>query len=168
VSAPAAILATVAALIVQSTLARFVPGTVPLDLVLVVTVAAGLKGGPIAGLLTGTAGGLIQDAMASDVIGIGAWAKTVVGFLSGVVATQFIVTKPVPRLVVLAAATVLHAAVFMGVYEVLGLRDFGVPAGTVAVQAAANAAVGVTALQTAELLPGALDRRRTARARPRR
>jgi rod shape-determining protein MreD len=141
---------------------------VPVDLVLVVAVLVGLKSGPIAGLLTGTAGGLIQDAMASGVIGIGAWAKTVVGFLAGVVATQFIVAKPLPRFVVFAAATLLHAVVFMGLYEALGLRDFGVPAGTVAVQAAANAVVGVAALQALELLPGAVDRRRAARARSRR
>jgi hypothetical protein len=53
-------------------------------------------------------------------------------------------------------------------YGALGLRDFGVPAGTVAVEAAANAAVGVAALQALELLPSAVDRRRTARARSRR
>jgi rod shape-determining protein MreD len=168
VRAPAVILATVAALVLQSTLARFVEGTVPVDFILVAAVLAGLKSGPIAGLLTGTTGGLIQDAMASGVIGIGAWAKTVVGFLAGVVATQFIVAKPLPRFVVFAAATLLHAVVFMGLYEALGLRDFGAPAGTVAVQAAANAVVGVAALQAVELLPGAADRRRTARARSRR
>lgn len=166
--ATAVLLATAAALVLQSTIARFVGGTVPVDLVLVVAVAAGLKGGPVSGLLTGTVGGLIQDAMASGVIGIGAWAKTVVGFLAGVVATQFIVAKPLPRFVVFAGATALHAVVFMGLYEALGLRDFGAPAGTVAVQAATNAVVGVAAMHAAELLPGAAERRRAARPRSRR
>lgn len=165
---PAVLLATVVALVLQSTIARFVGGTVPVDLMLIVAVAAGLKGGPISGLLTGTVGGLIQDAMASGVIGIGAWAKTVVGFLAGVVGTQFIVAKPLPRFVVFAAATLLHAVVFMGLYEALGLRDFGVPTGTVAVQAATNAVVGVAAMQVAELLPGAAERRRAGRQKPRR
>jgi rod shape-determining protein MreD len=135
---------------------------------LVVAVAAGLKGGPVSGLLTGTVGGLVQDAMASGVIGIGAWAKTVVGFLAGVVGTQFIVAKPVPRFVVFAAATLLHAVVFMGLYEALGLRDFGVPTGAVAVQSATNAVVGVAAMQAAELLPGVADRRRAGRQKSRR
>jgi hypothetical protein len=106
--------------------------------------------------------------MASGVIGIGAWAKTVAGFLAGVVGTQFIVAKPLPRFVVFAAATLLHAVVFMGLYEALGLRDFGVPTGTVAIQAATNAVVGVAAMQAADLLPGAADRRRAGRQKSRR
>jgi hypothetical protein len=56
-------------------------------------------------------------------------------------------------------ATVLHAAVFMGLYTLLDLRHFGAPYTAVAEQAVSNAAVGVVAFQLVELLPGAVDRR---------
>jgi rod shape-determining protein MreD len=161
------VVATVVALAVQTTLTRFVSGTVAIDLVLVVVVYAALLAGPVTGLLTGTFAGLLQDALTIGVIGIGGLAKTIVGFLAGVVGTQFIVSQAPSRFVVFFAATVVHAAIFMGLYELLGLRDFGAPYGRVLEQAFANAVVGIVAFQAAELLPGAVERRRTNRMRRR-
>jgi rod shape-determining protein MreD len=170
VRAAGIILAIAAALALQTTLARYVRGTVALDLVLVVVVYVALTSGPVAGLLTGTVAGLIQDSLATTtgVIGIGGLAKTLVGFLTGIVGTQFIVTQPVPRFVVFFGATLLHATVFMGLYTLLGLSHFGSPYAAVAGQAAGNATVGVVAFQLAELLPGAVERRRAAKGRIRR
>lgn len=163
------VLATALALALQTTLTRFiVRGTAAVDLVLVVVVYAALTTGPVTGLLTGTFAGLVQDALSSGVIGIGGLAKTVVGFLAGIIGTQFIVAQPLPRFVVFFAATALHAALFMGLYELLDLRTFGTPYGAVVGQALGNALVGVVAFQVAELLPGAMERRRTSRTRIRR
>ena len=67
----------------------------------------------------------MQDALSSSVIGIGGLAKTLVGFLAGIIGTQFIVTASLPRFVVFFGATVLHAVVFMGLYVLLDLRHFG-------------------------------------------
>jgi rod shape-determining protein MreD len=152
----------------QTTLMRFLSGSTAVDLVLVVVVYVALLFGPVAGLLTGTFAGLIQDALSIGVIGIGGLAKTIVGFLAGVVGTQFIVSQAPSRFVVFFAATVLHAVIFMGLYELLGLRDFGTPYARVLGQAFTNAVVGTVAFQVAELLPGAVERRRLNRARPRR
>jgi len=169
VKAVGIILAVAAALALQTTLARFVVrGTVALDLVLVVVVYVALTSGPATGLLTGTFAGLVQDALSGGVIGIYGLAKTLVGFLAGIIGTQFIVAQPLPRLVVFFCATVLHAVVFMGLYVVLDLRHFGTPYAAVAGQAAANAVVGVVAFQLVELLPGAVERRRAAKMRLRR
>ena len=163
------VLATVLALALQTTLTRFiVRGTVAVDLVLVVVVYAALTTGPVTGLLTGTFAGLVQDALSSGVIGIGGLAKTVVGFLAGIIGTQFIVAQPLPRFVVFFAATALHAVLFIGLYELLDLRTFGTPYGAVLGQALGNAIVGVVAFQVAELLPGAMERRRASRTRIRR
>jgi rod shape-determining protein MreD len=164
------VLATALAIALQTTLARFViSGTVAVDLVLVVVVYAALAAGPVTGLLTGTFAGLVQDTMSTGgLVGIGGLAKTIVGFLAGVVGTQFIVTQPLPRFVVFFGATLLHAVVFMGLYEVLGLRQFGTPYAAVTGQALGNAVVGVIAFQLAELLPGAVERRRMGRSRLRR
>jgi rod shape-determining protein MreD len=169
VKAAGILLAVAVALALQTTIARFVVrGTVAVDLVLVVVVYVGLTSGPVTGLLTGSVAGLIQDALASGVIGIGGLAKTVVGFLAGVIGTQFIIVHPLPRFVVFVAATALHAIIFMGLYALLDLRHFGTPYAAVGGQAIGNALVGVLAFQLAELLPGAIERRRMSKTRLRR
>ncbi len=164
------ILAIALALAFQTTLARFViRGTVAIDLVLVVVVYVALTAGPVAGLFAGTVAGLVQDALLSTgVIGIGGLAKTIVGFLAGIVGTQFIVVHSLPRFVVFFGASVLHAVVFMGLYVLLDLRHFGTPYAAVAGQAAGNAVIGVVAFRIVELLPGAVERRRAAKTRLRR
>lgn len=169
----AAVIAAVAiALALQTTLARFlVRGVVGVDLVLVVVVYVALMAGSVSGLLTGAVAGLMQDIVTrvpSSIIGIGGLAKTIVGFLAGVVGTQFIVAQPLPRFVVFFSATVLHAVIFMGLYVLLDLRHFGTPVAAVGGQALGNALVGVVAFQVAELLPGAVERRRAQRSQFRR
>ena len=158
------VLATALALALQTTLA----GTDAVDFVLVVVVYVALTSGPVTGLLTGTFAGLVQDALASGVIGIGGLAKTIVGFLAGIIGTQFIVAQPVPRFVVFFGATILHAAVFYGLYLVLNQRQFGSAYAAIAGQALSNALVGVVAFQLVELLPGVVERRRAAKHRLRR
>ena len=163
-------LAVALALALQTTLARFlVRGAGGVDLVLVAVVYVALTSGPVSGLLTGTVAGLIQDALAaSSVIGIGGLAKTVVGFLAGIIGTQFIVSQPLPRFVVFLAATALHAVIFMGLYTLLDLRHFGTPYAAVGAQGVGNAIIGVLAFQLVELLPGAVERRRMSKTRLRR
>jgi len=170
VKAARILLAVALALALQTTLARYViRGTVAVDLVLVAVVYVALTSGPASGLLTGAVAGLVQDALvASPVIGIGGLAKTIVGFLAGILGTQFIVAQPLPRFVVFFSATVLHAVIFMGLYTLLDLRHFGAPYAAVAGQALGNAVVGVVAFQLVELLPGAVERRRAMRSRVRR
>jgi rod shape-determining protein MreD len=161
------ILAIVVALALQTTLARFVVrGNLAIDLVLVVVVYIALTSGPVAGLLAGTAAGLAQDALSSGgLIGIGGLSKTVVGFLAGVMGSQFIVTHPFPRFVVFFAATVLHAILFVGLDVLLDLRPFGAPYAVIAGQAVGNALVGVLVFQLVELLPGAVERRKAQRSK---
>ena len=163
------ILAIVLALALQTTMARFViRGTVAVDFVLVVVVYVALTSGPVTGLLSGTLAGLVQDALSSGVIGIGGLAKTVVGFVTGIVGTQFIVAQPLPRFVVFFSATLLHALIFIGLYVLLDLRQFSTPFAAVTGQALGNAVAGVLAFQLVELLPGAVERRRISKSRIRR
>jgi rod shape-determining protein MreD len=159
------------ALAVQTTLSRFlVRGLVAVDLVLVAVVFVALTTGPTTGLLTGAVAGLIQDAISSSgIIGIGGLAKTIVGFLSGIIGTQFIVSETLPRFVVFFAATLIHRALSMGLYVLVNLHDFGPPPyGPMLWQAAANALAGVVVFQLIESLPGAVERRRAAKPRLRR
>jgi rod shape-determining protein MreD len=158
------LIAIALALALQTTLARFlVGGTAALDLVLVVVVYVALTSGPVTGMLAGSLAGIVQDAMSSGVIGVGGLANSIVGFLAGVIGQQFIVTAALPRLLIFLAATVVHAAVFMGFYMLLGLRSFSSPWAAVTSQALGNAAVGLIAFAIVESLPGAVERRRMGR-----
>jgi len=160
-----AVAAIVIAIAVQTTLAGYIfrGSSTAIDLVLIVVVYIAIKSGPVTGLLAGTVAGLIQDALSSGVLGIGGLAKTIVGFLSGSLGTQFIVTAPLPRFLLLVVATALHAAIFMGLYTLLNLRQFSAPYPAIAGQAFGNAFVGVVAFQVIEWLPGFVDRRRAGR-----
>lgn len=160
----AVLVAIALALALQTSLARFlVGGTAAVDLVLVVVVYVALTSGPVTGMFAGSLAGLIQDALSSGVIGIGGLAKSVVGFVAGAIGQQFIVTAALPRLVMFLAATAAHAAIFMGLYVLLGLRSFPTPWAAVTSQAVGNAAVGMIAFTLIEALPGAIERRRMRR-----
>ena len=153
-------------LALQTTLSRFlIGGSAAVDLVLVAVIAVALTIGPVGGMLAGTAAGLIQDALSSGVVGIGGLAKTIVGFLAGAFGQQFIVTAALPRLVIFMAGTVLHGAVFMGLYYLLELRGFPSPWKPLLAQALGNALVGIIAFGIIESLPGMVERRRDRRVR---
>ena len=57
-----------------------------------------------------------------SIIGIGGLAKTVVGFFAGIIGSQFIVARPLPRALVFFTATVAHAIIFVGLYRVFDPR----------------------------------------------
>jgi rod shape-determining protein MreD len=160
----AALAAIAGALALQTTLASLViRGTAALDLVLIVVVYLALVSGPVTGLLLGTTAGLIQDALSSGIIGVGVLAKTVVGFVAGILGTQFIVTAPLSRFLVFVLGTVIHASIFMGMYVLLDLRQFESPYAAVMSQAVGNGFLGVVVAELVEWLPGLMERRRARR-----
>lgn len=157
------LLATAVAVAAQTTLDRWF-STNAVDLVLVVVVYNALSSGRVGGMLAGSFAGLVQDTLSGGVIGMSGLSKTIVGFVAGIVGTQFIVTHSASRFVVFFFATVVNAVIFMGLYELLGLRHFGTPVAAVAGQGLGNALVGVLAFKGVEILPGAVERRRMARS----
>lgn len=160
------ILGTALALALQTTAARFLSGGLfVVDLVLVVVIYASLAGGPVTGLLAGTVAGFVQDTLSggSGVVGIGGLAKTIVGFATGIIGTQFIIAQVPSRFVAFFVATLVHGLIFIGVSVLLGLREWGQPYTGLLAQALGNAVVGVLAFQLAEFLPGAVERRRQGR-----
>jgi rod shape-determining protein MreD len=161
----AALFAIAVALALQTTLASLViRGIAALDLVLIVVVYLSLISGPVSGVLIGSAAGLAQDALSSGIIGIGGLAKTLVGFIAGLLGSQFIVTAPLSRFIVFVLSTVVHAFVFMGLYTLLEVRHFDTPWAPVMSQAIGNGFLGVVGAQLVELLPGLRERRKTRRA----
>jgi rod shape-determining protein MreD len=163
------VLAIALAFAMDTTLTRFVRGIPAVDLLLVVVVYVALTSGPVIGLLAGAVAGLAQDyGISNGIIGIGGLAKTTVGFLAGVLGTQFIVVQPLPRFVTFFGATVLNQAITIGLGVLLELRALGSPYADVAAEALANATIGVVVFQLAEFLTGAPDERGTTRGGVRR
>jgi rod shape-determining protein MreD len=157
------------ALVLQGALERVVGGEA-IDLGLVAVVSVALLHGRVAGLLAGTLAGLVQDALGGGVLGMSGLGKSMAGYLTGVVGTQFIVTQAVSRFFVFLGATVLNRALFVGLSMLLGLRRYDRPYLDVAFQGVGNAVLGVLLFHLIEFLPGAgewwrlvLERRRKRR-----
>jgi rod shape-determining protein MreD len=158
------ILALAGALALQTTLAGLtIGGGTAVNLVLAAVVFTALSFGPVPGLLAGSVGGLVQDALAGGIIGIGGLSKTIVGFGVGVLGAQFIVSQPVPRLVMFVGATVVHELCFQALYALVEARVFSVRWTPLLMQAIVNGIVGIIAFQIVELGPGLLQRREDRR-----
>lgn len=155
----------VVALLLQTTVAglSLEAGSL-VNFVLIAVVYVALSMGAMAGLLTGAAGGLVQDAIAGSIVGIGGLSKTLVGFLVGVLGAQFIVSQPIPRFVMFIGATFLHELCFQGLHSLAEGQAFQFGYRSVLVQAAINGIVGILAFQLVEGAPGMMQRREARRS----
>ncbi len=158
----------VVAVVLQVTLARFtVGGRWAFDLVLVGVVYAALLWGPVAGMLAGTLGGLLQDWLATTIGG--GLSKTLVGFAAGVIGTQFVLVKPQARVLVVAGATVAHRLLIVGLLAIIDSSQqptwhwSGVPWAAILAETVINSLVALVAFQAGEVLPGVLARGRMSR-----
>jgi rod shape-determining protein MreD len=116
--------------------------------------------GPVAGLLAGTAGGLVHDALTGGIVGIGGFSKTLVGFVVGVLGAQFIVTHSLPRLVMFVSGTLIHELCYQALYALVEARAFRIHWSQTLIQAGINGIVGVLAFAVVEAGPGLVQRRR--------
>jgi rod shape-determining protein MreD len=163
--AAGAVLALAGALALQTTLAGLtMGGGAAVNLVLVAVVYIALVHGPVPGLLAGSAGGIIQDALAGGIIGIGGLTKTIIGFAVGVLGAQFIVAQSLPRLVMFVGASITHELCFQALYALIESRAFVLRWTPMLTQAAVNGVIGIIAFQIVEMGPGLLQRRRDRRS----
>jgi rod shape-determining protein MreD len=152
--------ALVVALLLQTTVAGLsLDAGSFVNVVLIAVVYIALSMGALTGLLAGAAGGLAQDAIAGSIVGIGGLAKTLVGFLVGVLGAQFIVSQPIPRFVMFVGATFLHELCFQGLHALVEGQAFQFGYRSVLTQAALNAVIGILAFQLVESAPGVMQRR---------
>jgi len=153
------------ALLLQTMLAGMsIGGATIVNLVLVAVVYVALAYGAATGLLAGAVGGLLQDALAGGIVGVGSLPKTLVGFMVGVLGAQFIVSQPVPRFVLFVGATLVHELCFQAVYALVEFRAFHMQYSATLTQAVVNAAIGLIAFQAVEWGPGLVQRRDSRRA----
>jgi len=151
-------------LVIQMALARYaVGGRWAFDLVLVAVVYAALVWGPVAGMWAGTVGGLAQDALSGDVVGIGGLAKTVTGFAAGVAGTQFIVARAPGRVAMVAVVTVVHRLLVVALLALVDQRWSDVSWLAMLVETSLNCLAGLVAFQATEMWPGAVRQTRERR-----
>lgn len=159
----------IVAVVLQVTLARFtVGGRWVFDLVLVGVVYAALLWGPVAGMLAGTIGGLLQEWLATTLSG-GGLAKTLVGFAAGVVGTQFVLVRPRARMIVVAGATIVHRLLIIALLAIIDSSQqpswhwSGVPWTAILAETVMNSVAALIAFQASEVLPGMVARGRVGR-----
>lgn len=158
------LLAVVISVILQVTLARYtVGGRWVFDFVLVGVVFAALQWGPVSGLMAGTLGGLLQDVLAGQIVGVGGLAKSVVGFAAGIVGTQFVLTRPQARTIIVVGATFLHRFLMLGLQGLIDQHWPGVSWGAMLAETGINTLCAFIAFQATSSLPGVVDRRRASR-----
>jgi rod shape-determining protein MreD len=155
------IVALAAALAIQTTLAGLtIGGGTAVNLVLVAVIYVALAFGPVAGLLAGSIGGIVQDALAGGIVGVGGFSKTLVGFLVGLLGAQFIVAQSIPRLVMFVSGTLLHEVCYQALSALVETRGFRMHWSAALTQAGVNGVIGILAFQLVESGPGLVQRRR--------
>jgi rod shape-determining protein MreD len=153
----------IGSLVLQMAFARFaVGGRWSIDLVLVAVAFIALKWGPGAGVIGGTIGGITQDALAGNTIGVSGLAKTIVGFFVGVIGSQFVVARPAPRMVVVACASIANRLLVLAISSAIELHWAGVSWAAMLTEMGLNALSALILFQSIETVP-ALMRRRPSR-----
>jgi rod shape-determining protein MreD len=148
----------------QVTLARYtVGGSWVFDFVLVGVVFAGLQWGPTAGLAAGTMGGLLQDLLSGEVVGVSGLVKTVVGFVAGVIGTQFVLTRAHGRSIIVAGATIVHRLLMLALVGLIEQDWPGVSWSALLWETGLNTLTGFLVFQATSALPGVMARQRANR-----
>ena len=158
------VVAVVASVILQATLARYmVGGRWVFDLVLVGVVYAALQQGAVAGMLAGTFGGLLQDTLSGGILGVGGLTKTITGYVTGGLGTQFVVSKPYAKAVIVAGATVVNRLMTIGLDGLIHQAWPAVSWLAILGEAGANTVFGFAVFVAAAALPDAMSRGRMSR-----
>jgi rod shape-determining protein MreD len=119
------ILVPLTAIFLQVLIPRFVPKFDILDLPLLVTIyfSVGWRN-PIAGTVTGTVIGLVQDALTSRPLGINGISQCVVGFFAASLGVRIDVENPGTRLLINFAFTLLNIGIYLFiVHHMLALNE---------------------------------------------
>jgi rod shape-determining protein MreD len=108
------VLVPLTAIFLQALIPRFIPRFDIVDLPLLVTIyfAVGWRN-PIAGTITGTVIGLIQDALTSRPLGLNGISQSVVGFFAASLGVKIDVEHPGTRLLINFAFTLLNIGIYL-------------------------------------------------------
>jgi rod shape-determining protein MreD len=112
------------ALLLQLTVAPEISiGTVRPDILLVATVCWALFEGPASGALFGFCGGLLEGIFSTTVLGVGAFAKTIIGYFSGELRQRIVSKSVVWPIIIIFSASILHELIKFAAWAIVGLED---------------------------------------------
>ncbi len=139
------LLVPVASILLQVMLPRLVPRLAILDLPLIVTIFFAVsRRSPIAGTLTGTAIGLLQDALSGLPIGVNGIAKAIIGYIAASIGVQVDVDNLTTRVLMNFGFSLLQSFILYLIEgRLLGLQGLHVLWKHELLRAAANTAVAV-------------------------
>ena len=132
-----------------------------IDFPLIVVVFIALQRDAWQALLVGTLAGLIVDASSGGLIGAGGFSKTLTAYIIYFAATRINLENPLIRIPVLAAATVMDAAIYVFWHRLLGSPPSVPFAQTMSYKLIATTVVGTLVLYVIDsILADRSDQRR--------
>jgi rod shape-determining protein MreD len=161
---PAVIGTVVIGVLAQAVLVRYaVGGRFVFDFVLVAVVYAALRWEARAGLVGGTVGGLLQDVLSGGVVGVGGLSKTLVGGAAGAIGSQFVITRPPARALIVAGASVVDRLLMVGLTALIAEQWPALVLTDMLEETAVNTLCAWVLFQATDALPAAVERRRIHR-----
>lgn len=108
------------AVILQTSLRPSWPLIVYIDLPLIVVVYVALQRDALQALFVGAIAGLATDVLGGGLLGAGGFSRTLVAFLIVSLATRVMLDNPLPRIPVMAGASLVADAVYVLLHRMLG------------------------------------------------
>lgn len=114
----------VVALLLQLTVAPEISiGTVKPDILLVATICWALCEGPGQGALFGFCGGILDDIFSTAVLGVSAFAKTIVGYFSGELRQRVISKSVIWPIIIVFFGSMLQELIRFATWAMVGLEE---------------------------------------------
>jgi rod shape-determining protein MreD len=114
----------VVALLIQLTIAPEISiGTVKPDILLVATICWALFEGPGQGALFGFCAGLLEDVFSTAVLGVSAFAKTIIGYFCGELRQRIISKSVIWPMAIVFAGSVVQELLRFSAWAMVGLED---------------------------------------------
>lgn len=98
-------------------------GSVKPDILLTATICWALFEDPRQGALFGFWGGLLEDVFTTAVLGVGAFAKTLIGYFSGELKQRVVSKSVVWPMLIVFAGTLLHELIKFASWTMVGLEQ---------------------------------------------
>ena len=107
------------ALLLQMLLSNYLGFFKYVDLALVMTVYFGLQRALLLGMLAGLVLGIGGDAVTSEIVGVGGFSKTLIGYLAALTSVKLSMENPLARLAAVAVASVVNTILHVGLHLML-------------------------------------------------
>jgi rod shape-determining protein MreD len=106
---------------------------------------------------------LLQDLLSGGIVGVSGLAKTLVGFAAGVIGTQFVLTRPHARSIIVAGSSLVHRLLMLGLTGLIAQQWPPVSWVDLLAETGLNTLAGFLVFQGTSALPGMVARQRANR-----